>query len=63
MRGDYDMKLTLLELTVLAATLRDSLDAPDPDGKTYAFGREARHTIWNEIAKRLQAEQIELDMQ
>lgn len=62
MHGDDNMKISLLELTVLATTLRDSLDAPDPDGKAYAFGREARHTIWNEIVQRLKAEKIELDL-
>ncbi len=57
------MKLTLLELTVMVATLRDSLDAPDPDGKAYAFGRAARNTMWTEIAKKLQVEKISLDIQ
>jgi hypothetical protein len=60
---DMILKLTLLDLTVLLATLRDSLDAPDPDGKSYAFGRSARHTIWNEIARKCKAEKIELDIQ
>lgn len=57
------MKITQLELTVLAVTLRDSLDAPDPDGKAFAFGRAARRTIWAEIVKKLKAIDFEFDIQ
>ena len=62
MRGDYIMKISLLEFTVMVCTMRDSLDAPDPDGKAYAFGRKARATIWQELAKKIQEEDIELDI-
>lgn len=57
------MKITALEMTVLMATLRDSLDAPDPDGKAYAFGRAARNTIWKEIATKLSKTDFELQIQ
>ncbi len=57
------MKITQLELTVLAVTLKDSLDAPDPDGKAYAFGRAARNTVWRDILTKLKATALELDIQ
>ena len=57
------MKITQLELTVLAVTLKDSLDAPDPDGKAYAFGRAARNTVWRDILTKFKATALELDIQ
>ena len=58
-----EIKITALELTVLIATLVDSMDAPDPDGKNYAFGRAARETVWRGIAEKLKRTNFKLHIQ
>lgn len=57
------IEITALEMTVLLATLADSTDAPDPDGKAYAFGRAARRTVWIQLAEKLKRTKFELEIQ
>jgi len=56
-----EIDITAVELTVLYATLVDSLDAPgNTDGNVFAFGRDARQIIAKDLWTKLQKKNFKL---
>ena len=56
------INLTAVELTVLYATLVDSLDVTDIDGKKFAFGRDARQVISRDLWTKLEKVNFKLEI-
>ena len=58
-----NISLTATELTVLYATLVDSLDAPgNTDGNVFAFGRDARQVIAKNLWTKLERVKFQLEI-
>lgn len=57
------INMTAVELTVLYATLVDSLDAPgNTDGKVFAFGRDARQVISRDLWTKLERVKFQVEI-